>query len=64
MSDAVSFAEVSRQHVELLPARTVLSMFLKVDDPSTGGDGATESGGGLLSKLYGAAMALAVPKSL
>jgi hypothetical protein len=39
-------------------------MFLKVDDPSTGGDGATESGGGLLSKLYGAAMALAVPKSL
>jgi hypothetical protein len=27
MSDTVSFAELDRQHVELLPARTVLSMF-------------------------------------
>ncbi|MBV9143532.1 MAG: hypothetical protein JO115_21905 [Pseudonocardiales bacterium] len=26
MSDALSFAEIDRQHVELLPARTVLSM--------------------------------------
>ncbi len=64
MSDAVSFTEVSRQHVELLPARTVLSMFLKVDDPSIGGDGATEAGSGPLSKFLGEAMALAVPKSL
>jgi hypothetical protein len=27
MSDALDFAEVDGQHVELLPARTVLSMF-------------------------------------
>ncbi len=27
MSDTVSFAELDRQHVELLPARTALSMF-------------------------------------
>jgi hypothetical protein len=64
MSDAVSFAEVSRQQVELLPARTVLSMFLKVDDPSIGGDGATEAGSGPLSKLLGGVMAFAVPKSV
>jgi len=37
MSDALSFTEVYRQHVELLPARTVLSMFLKGKDTSTGG---------------------------
>jgi hypothetical protein len=64
MSDALSFAEVYRQHVELLPARTVLSMFLKADDPSTGGEGATDSGAGPISKFLGEAMALAVPKSL
>ena len=27
MSDALSFAEIDSQHVELLPARTVLSLF-------------------------------------
>lgn len=27
MSDAVSFADLDGQHVELLPARTVLSLF-------------------------------------
>ncbi len=27
MSDAVSFAKIDGQHVELLPARTVMSMF-------------------------------------
>ena len=27
MSDALSLAEMDRQHVELLPARTVLSLF-------------------------------------
>jgi hypothetical protein len=31
MFDALSFAEIDRQHVDLLPARTVLSLF------STGG---------------------------
>jgi hypothetical protein len=44
MSDALSFAEVYRQHVELLPARTVLSMFLNGKDTSTGGTGAVSSG--------------------
>lgn len=34
MSDAVSFAELDGQHVELLPARTVLSVFSAQD---TGG---------------------------
>jgi hypothetical protein len=38
MSDKVSFAELERQHLELLPARTVLSLF------STG-DGGTASNG-------------------
>lgn len=44
MSDALSFTEVYRQHVELLPARTVLSTFLKGKDTSTGGTGSTSSG--------------------
>ena len=44
MSEVLSFAEACRQHVELLPARTVLSMFMKADDPSTGGTGGSESG--------------------
>ncbi|MGH3549195.1 MAG: hypothetical protein ACRDQU_14010 [Pseudonocardiaceae bacterium] len=33
MSDTVSFAELDRQYTELLPARTVLSMF-SVQDPA------------------------------
>ena len=40
MSDALSFAEIEGQHVELLPARTVLSMF------SVGGAGGSRGGGG------------------
>lgn len=32
MSDVLSFAEMDGQHVELLPARTVLSMFHLADD--------------------------------
>ncbi|MGH4009962.1 MAG: hypothetical protein ACRDTH_17725 [Pseudonocardiaceae bacterium] len=39
MSDPVSFAELDGQHVELLPARTVLSVFSAQD---TGG---TDTGG-------------------
>jgi hypothetical protein len=49
MSNTVSFAELDRQHVELLPARTVLSMFsaqIPIGDadsttsngPNSGGD--------------------------
>jgi hypothetical protein len=40
MSDALSFAEIDGQHVELLPARTVLSLF------SAGGCGCGGHGGG------------------
>jgi hypothetical protein len=42
MTDTLSFAEIDGQHVELLPARTVLSLF------STGGcgDGGGGHGGG------------------
>jgi hypothetical protein len=35
MSDALSFSEMDGQHVELLPARTVLSMFHLDDGDST-----------------------------
>ncbi len=35
MSDALSFAEFDGQHVELLPARTVLSMFSFGDGGTT-----------------------------
>jgi hypothetical protein len=46
MSDALSFAEIYEQHVELLPARTVLSMFVTADDSgnSAGGSGGSSSG--------------------
>jgi hypothetical protein len=33
MYDALSFAEIDGQRVELLPARTVLSMFSLTDSP-------------------------------
>ena len=43
MSDAVSFAEIDGQHVELLPARTVMSLF---STGSGGGRGGNGGGGG------------------
>ena len=42
MFDAMSFAEIDGQHVELLPARTVLSLF--ATHGATGGEGG--NGGG------------------
>jgi hypothetical protein len=39
MSDALSFTEIDGQHVELLPARTVMSIF------SAGGGGGHNEGG-------------------
>ncbi len=60
MSDALSFTEVYRQHVELLPARTVLSMFLKGKDTSTGGGGATSSGD-LLVQTFGPILTSMLP---
>ncbi|HEX5348911.1 MAG TPA: hypothetical protein VFW64_17665 [Pseudonocardiaceae bacterium] len=60
MSDALSFTEVYRQHVELLPARTVLSMFLKGKDTSTGGTGGTSSGD-LLVQTFGPILTSMLP---
>jgi hypothetical protein len=54
MFDALSFAEIDRQHVDLLPARTVMSLF------SMGGGGGkgncnvgngSFNGGGLIAVL-------------
>jgi hypothetical protein len=42
MSDTVNFAD-DEQHVELLPARTVLSMFI-AGDGGVGSDGANGTG--------------------
>ncbi|MDQ4010793.1 MAG: hypothetical protein M3228_08880 [Actinomycetota bacterium] len=55
MSDAVSFAELDGQYVELLPARTVLSMFSAQisagDADSTTSGGANNGGGPSLSPV-------------
>jgi hypothetical protein len=39
MADALSFVEIGREHVELLPARTVLSMFSMHNVSCNGGEG-------------------------
>ncbi|MGH3919224.1 MAG: hypothetical protein ACRDRY_00110 [Pseudonocardiaceae bacterium] len=44
MSDALNFAEIDGQHVELLPARTVMSMF-STGGCCGGGDGGDGFGG-------------------
>ncbi len=44
MTDALSFAEIDAQHLELLPARTVLSLFT-AGGGSEGGDGYGGDGG-------------------
>ncbi len=44
MSDAVSFAEIDEQQVELLPERTVMSTLFLADGP-TGGAGGNGTGG-------------------
>lgn len=61
MCDALSFAEVNAQHVELLPARTVLSMFITAEDPSSGGSGGS-SPGDSLSVVTGALLSGVMPK--
>jgi hypothetical protein len=38
MSDAVSFAEIDEQHVELLPERTVMSTIFLAQGETAGGD--------------------------
>ena len=44
MSDALTFTEIDRQRIELLPARTLMSM-LRADGSTTAGDGTGGSGG-------------------
>ncbi|MDQ2882700.1 MAG: hypothetical protein M3Y48_16330 [Actinomycetota bacterium] len=50
MSDALSFAEINRQSVELLPTRTVLSLFSVgvhgAGNNDDNGDGGSEGAGG------------------
>jgi hypothetical protein len=53
MSDAVSFAEIDEQHVELLPTRTVMSTIFLAEGGSAGdgGDGVGGVGASLLSGI-------------
>ncbi|MGH3875173.1 MAG: hypothetical protein ACRDSR_27360 [Pseudonocardiaceae bacterium] len=46
MSDALSFVEIDGQHVELLPARTVLSLFTAGGGPKSGPTGGDVGNGG------------------
>ena len=49
MFDALSFAEVDRQDVELLPARTVLSLFGRGGGGNCNVGNGSFNGGGLIS---------------
>jgi hypothetical protein len=55
MIDALSFAEVDRQDVELLPARTVMSLFGMGGKGGGGncnvGNGSFNGGGGIIDLL-------------
>ncbi len=55
MSDALSFVEIDGQHVELLPARTVMSMFTLGEggDGGNGGNGGNAQGGVGVNLLAG-----------
>ena len=59
MSDTLSFAEIDGQHVELLPARTVLSLVSACgcDHGSHGGGGGGNAGDGGNGGVGGAALA-------
>ena len=46
MFDALSFTEIDGQHVELLPSRTVLSLFSTGGGGVCGGTGGTGGNGG------------------
>jgi hypothetical protein len=50
MPAVLSFVELDAQHVELLPARTVLSMF-STGDGGTGTNGSNSTGGWELNLL-------------
>ncbi|MGH3885864.1 MAG: hypothetical protein ACRDSZ_04715 [Pseudonocardiaceae bacterium] len=53
MSDAVSFAEIDEQQVELLPERTVMSTIFLAEGETAGdgGDGVGGIGGAVLSGI-------------
>lgn len=51
MSDAVSFAEIDEQQVELLPERTVMSTFCLGEPGGNGGDGTGGIGTDVLSGI-------------
>lgn len=54
MSDALSFAEIDEQHLELLPARTVMSMFsAHCGCGGDGGNGGNAQGGLGINVLSG-----------
>ena len=57
MSDALSFTEIDGQHVELLPARTVMSTFRaggeEGGDGGYGGNGGNAQGGVGVNVLSG-----------
>ena len=46
MSDALSFGEIDGQQIELLPARTVMSLFSLGGDAGRGGNGGVGGAGG------------------
>lgn len=56
MSDSLSFAEIEGQHVELLPARTVLSLMFTAPHGGNGGAGyggiGINAGNGALNGAY------------
>ncbi len=52
MTDALSFGEIDGQHVELLPARTVLSLFTVGGGPK-GGDAGNGGAGGTGGPAHG-----------
>ncbi len=59
MSDALTLAEIDAQHVELLPARTVMSMFLATGSGGGGrGGNAAPGGDGGLGRASGLALNL------
>jgi hypothetical protein len=39
MPEALNFAEIERQHLELLPVRTLMSMFVLADGATSGNAG-------------------------
>jgi hypothetical protein len=53
MSDALTLAEIDAQHVELLPARTVLSLFLATGSGGAKGGHAAPGGDGGLGRASG-----------